>query len=213
MTSWWIILFVLLWLFVIGQAMLLWGALRQVGHLHRRIDALRNEREGESDRPGLEVGTPAPDFTLPRLGGGQISLHGLRGRTIVLAFIQPACGPCKELLPHLNALATRCATSGIEVVLVSHSGIEANEALQRTFALTPMLLIQSGREVAAEYRAHFTPFVYAIDQRGVIRAHRVANTEQHLAELLASVTQESVHQGSVRSDAPPSAPNTCNSLM
>jgi peroxiredoxin Q/BCP len=34
----------------------------------------------------LRFGQPAPDFTLPATGGGEIRLSGLRGRDVVLVF-------------------------------------------------------------------------------------------------------------------------------
>lgn len=34
----------------------------------------------------LQIGDPAPDFTLPRSGGGTLSLHDLRGHNVVLYF-------------------------------------------------------------------------------------------------------------------------------
>ncbi len=34
------------------------------------------------------TGSPAPDFTLPRVGGGEVSLSSYRGRPIVLGFLR-----------------------------------------------------------------------------------------------------------------------------
>ena len=34
------------------------------------------------------VGSKAPDFTLPRSGGAEVSLSGYRGRPVVLAFLR-----------------------------------------------------------------------------------------------------------------------------
>jgi peroxiredoxin len=34
------------------------------------------------------TGTPAPDFTLPRVGGGEVSLASYRGQPVVLAFLR-----------------------------------------------------------------------------------------------------------------------------
>jgi peroxiredoxin Q/BCP len=35
---------------------------------------------------GLRFGQPAPDFSLPAAGGGQVQLAELRGRDVVLVF-------------------------------------------------------------------------------------------------------------------------------
>jgi peroxiredoxin Q/BCP len=36
----------------------------------------------------VPVGAQAPDFTLPRSGGGEVSLASFRGRPVVLAFLR-----------------------------------------------------------------------------------------------------------------------------
>jgi len=34
------------------------------------------------------TGSPAPDFTLPKAGGGTVTLSQFRGRPVVLAFLR-----------------------------------------------------------------------------------------------------------------------------
>ena len=34
----------------------------------------------------VEIGSPAPDFTMPTDGGGEVSLSALRGKKVVLYF-------------------------------------------------------------------------------------------------------------------------------
>ena len=34
------------------------------------------------------IGSAAPDFTLPRVGGGEVTLSALRGKPIVLVFLR-----------------------------------------------------------------------------------------------------------------------------
>jgi peroxiredoxin Q/BCP len=41
---------------------------------------------GESST--VPAGSTAPDFTLPRSGGGEVSLSSYRGRPVVLAFLR-----------------------------------------------------------------------------------------------------------------------------
>ncbi len=41
-----------------------------------------------SDSSTVPTGSPAPDFTLPRSGGEDVSLSSFRGRPVVLAFLR-----------------------------------------------------------------------------------------------------------------------------
>jgi len=41
-----------------------------------------------SESATAPTGSPAPDFTLPRSGGGDVSLSSFRGRPVVLAFLR-----------------------------------------------------------------------------------------------------------------------------
>ena len=50
--------------------------------------AEQGEKEGK-DR-GPEIGSVAPDFTLPTVGGGEVTLSELRGRPVVLVFFRGA---------------------------------------------------------------------------------------------------------------------------
>jgi peroxiredoxin len=40
------------------------------------------------DSSTVPTGVPAPDFTLPQSGGGDVSLSSFRGRPVVLAFLR-----------------------------------------------------------------------------------------------------------------------------
>jgi len=41
-----------------------------------------------SESSMVPTGSAAPDFTLPRTGGGEVSLSSYRGRPVVLAFLR-----------------------------------------------------------------------------------------------------------------------------
>jgi thioredoxin-dependent peroxiredoxin len=41
-----------------------------------------------SDSSTVPVGARAPEFTLPRSGGGEVSLSSFRGRPVVLVFLR-----------------------------------------------------------------------------------------------------------------------------
>jgi len=54
------------------------------------------------NRSGLKAGAAAPEFRLPRIDGGELSLTDLRGGRVLLVFSDPNCGPCDELAPRLQ---------------------------------------------------------------------------------------------------------------
>jgi peroxiredoxin len=58
-------------------------------------------------RDGLRPGTPAPDFTLPRLDGGELTLTELRGQRVLLVFSSPHCPPCNEFALSWNSFTGR----------------------------------------------------------------------------------------------------------
>lgn len=52
---------------------------------------------------GLDPGSTAPSFALPSPPSGEVRLDEMlgRGRSVVLLFVSPGCGPCQALLPSI----------------------------------------------------------------------------------------------------------------
>jgi cytochrome c biogenesis protein CcmG/thiol:disulfide interchange protein DsbE len=61
--------------------------------------------------PGIRLGQPAPDFALPRLGGGSVHLAALRGRPVLLNFWSVTCAPCRQEMPALGRASRELATA------------------------------------------------------------------------------------------------------
>ena len=130
-------------------------------------------------RDGLEQGTAAPDFQLPRVGGGQLSLTEFRGRPLLLVFSDPDCGPCDVLAPQLERRA-----GDVQVLMVSRGDERANEVKRREHRLSFPIVLQRQWEISKLYAMFATPIAYLIDSHGVVAAP-VAKGPDAILGLLA----------------------------
>jgi peroxiredoxin len=141
----------------------------------------RGVEESKLQRDGLPAGTPAPEFRLPLLHGGEVSLSEYRGRKVLLVFSDPKCGPCEQLAPQLEQHARR--GSGIQVLLVSRGEEEANRAKAAQHGLTFPIVLQRQWEISREYGKFATPIAYLIDESGIIAKEVAVGIEPILALL------------------------------
>jgi len=77
-------------------------------------------RRSGSDAPSiLGKSTPAPDFTLEKLNGGNLKLSDLRGKAVLLNFWATWCGPCKIETPWLVEMQDQYGNQGLQVIGVA----------------------------------------------------------------------------------------------
>ena len=115
----------------------------------------------------VDVGDRAPDFTLPALTRGSLSLHGFSRQVVVLNFWATWCPPCVEETPGLEKFAEQMRLQGVTVMGVSVD--QDGQALQ-TFAaeqhLSFPILRDPDRSIAHRYGTFQFPETYIIDQDG-----------------------------------------------
>jgi thiol-disulfide isomerase/thioredoxin len=114
-------------------------------------------------------GETAPDFTLPAVAGGDVSLHSLRGQPVLINFWATWCPDCKVEMPEIARL--RSAVGGQVAILGVDEGEPApvvSDFLSRTSYGWTFLLDQSGA-VAGAYGVHALPTSLFLDASGVVR--------------------------------------------
>jgi peroxiredoxin len=109
----------------------------------------------------------ASEFQLPALDGGTVRLADLRGRVVLLNFWATWCGPCREEMPGLAALATELGPRGLVVVAVSVREPRTKvEPFVRDFRLRfPVALDEEGT-VTAQYHVFALPTTVVVDRHG-----------------------------------------------
>ncbi len=118
------------------------------------------------NRSGLKAGEPAPEFTLPRIDGGELSLADLRGERVLLVFSDPNCGPCDELAPRLQEL--HITRPDLRIVVISRRDADASRAKADTLGLTYPIVVQKQWEISLKYGMFATPIGYLVDEQGVL---------------------------------------------
>lgn len=61
----------------------------------------------------------APDFSLPNISGGQLTLSSYRGKVVLLDFWATWCTPCREEIPRFVQLQNDYGPHGLEIIGVS----------------------------------------------------------------------------------------------
>ncbi|MDP3859735.1 MAG: TlpA disulfide reductase family protein [Stagnimonas sp.] len=70
----------------------------------------------------LKPGEPAPAFSLPKAGGGNVSLAEFRGQVVYLDFWASWCGPCRQSFPWMKEMQARFQAQGLRVLAVNVDG-------------------------------------------------------------------------------------------
>jgi methylamine dehydrogenase accessory protein MauD len=164
----WLVSYIVLWVLVLVLILLVLLLYRQLGIMYL------GSAEGVS-RDGLERGKTAPDFTLADQFGETQRLANYRGKPVVLLFGSPSCSPCRILLPQLNDWAAAHSEVGV-LWLNSASPEETLKFASDTSPDFPMLAHEPKDDLLNRYRVRVTPFMFFVDETGVIRAKGLVNT-------------------------------------
>jgi peroxiredoxin len=121
-------------------------------------------------RAGTQVGSRAPDFQLPKIGGATVSLADMRGKPAVIVFWAAWCSSCKEETPRINALAAEYGGKGVRVLGINvKDSLAGAEAGVKEFGIRYPVARDPDARVARAYSVRGTPTVIFLDRRGVVR--------------------------------------------
>jgi peroxiredoxin Q/BCP len=146
-------------------------------------------------------GSAAPEFTLPRDGGGEVSLSGLKGKKVVLYFYpkDDTSGCTTEAINFTSHLAAFEA-AGAVILGVSKDSVASHDKFRKKHELGVTLLSDAESDVCESYGVWAEKSMYGkkymgierstflIDGTGkVARAWRKVKVPGHAEEVLAAV--------------------------
>ena len=135
-----------------------------------------------------EISQPAPDFTLPVTGGGEISLSALKGSAVVLYFYPrddtPGC--TKEAIgfsEHLDAFAA----AGTKVFGISRDTMAKHDKFTAKHDLSVPLLTDEDGAMCEAYGVWVEKNMYGKKSMGIERATYLVDANGVIAQVWRKV--------------------------
>jgi methylamine dehydrogenase accessory protein MauD len=173
---------IVLWVFVIGLALLVLALTRQIGVLYERVapaGALMINKK-------LETGAIAPIVeSLDINTGNRLTIGGKRDRSQLLFFLSPTCPVCKTLLPMLKSVQS-AEVDWLDVIFASDGELEAHRDFIQRENLGAQTYVSS-EILGKQYGVSKLPFAVLIDSKGVVASLGLVNSREHFESLFESM--------------------------
>lgn len=142
------------------------------------------ELKAIEERLMLKEGSEAPDFTLPVLGGGEVSLAALKGKVVVVNFWATWCPPCINEMPVLNDLYVEYQDQGVEVLGLSldEEGLPITKPFVEKLEVT-YPIVEADRKTYQAYGNVLTiPHTFVVGRDGNVAKRFVNNQTKEAFE-------------------------------
>ena len=118
----------------------------------------------------ISAGDIAPDFTLPRDGGGSVTLSALRPGKAVLYFYPKDSTPgCTLEAQDFTALAADFAAAGTTVIGISKDSVKSHDKFCARHGLSVILASDEGGRTCEDYGTWAEKSMYGRKFMGILR--------------------------------------------
>ena len=138
--------------------------------------------------PALEVGDVAPEFTLPKSGGGELSLRELRGQKVVLFFYPKDDTPgCTKEACAFRDNYPQARDSNAVVLGVSPDSVSSHDRFVAKYGLPFTLLADTDHAVAEQYGSWTQKSMYGRKYMGIQRSSFLIDEAGKIARVWPTV--------------------------
>ncbi len=126
----------------------------------------------------VQVGQPAPAFSLPPVAGGEnVTLESMKGKVVVLDFWASWCRPCIKAFPELSSIQQHYGAKGVKVITVSIDE-EVASARAKIGKGQQFLPLHDGDQAVAERYGvgDSLPATIVIDRTGTVRFAKIGGS-------------------------------------
>jgi thioredoxin-dependent peroxiredoxin len=137
----------------------------------------------------LTPGSKAPPFSLPRDGGGEISLSDFAGQNLVLYFYPKADTPgCTREAQAFSRLRGAFQRADTAIVGVSADPVKAQDKFKAKYDLSISLASDETRKMLAAYGAWGEKSMYGRKYMGVMRMTFLIDRKGRIARIWPKVS-------------------------
>ncbi|WP_336288514.1 peroxiredoxin [Bartonella sp. CB60] len=128
-------------------------------------------------------GTPAPDFNLPRDGGGKLCLSDLKGKLVVLYFYpKDDTSGCTSEAIDFTRLKTKFDDIGAVIIGISPDNVNKHDKFKTKHELDVILVSDEEKTTLEEYGVWVEKSMYGRKYMGVERSTFLIDTTGKIAE-------------------------------
>ncbi len=134
-----------------------------------KVQDRKEPEPGTGRESSLKTGSPAPDFTLPLLKGGEMTLSAEKGKVVVLDFWATWCGPCRQAMPVIEKVVHAHADKGVKLYAINQA--EPPETVTKFLESRKMDMpvpMDKDAKVGNLYGVQGIPFIVVVDRKGMV---------------------------------------------
>ena len=132
----------------------------------------------------LDIGSKAPDFTLPRDGGGTITLSGLRGNPVVLYFYpKDDTSGCTQEAIEFSGLKPQFEKLGAKVIGMSPDPVKKHDKFKTKHDLKVELVADEDKAIIESYGLWVEKSMYGRKYMGVERTTFLIDSDGKIAKV------------------------------
>ncbi|MEQ9815688.1 MAG: thioredoxin-dependent thiol peroxidase [Azospirillaceae bacterium] len=136
----------------------------------------------------VDVGDKAPDFTLPKAGGGDVSLSGLKGHKVVVYFYPKADTPgCTKESCGFNDALPDFSKLDAHVIGISKDPVRKLDRFAEKYGLTFTLASDAESDTVERYGAWVEKSMYGKKYMGIDRSTFLIDEDGKLAAVWRKV--------------------------
>ncbi|KQM32889.1 alkyl hydroperoxide reductase [Rhizobium sp. Leaf68] len=136
----------------------------------------------------LTIGDEAPDFRLPRNGGGDISRSDLKGKAVVLYFYpKDDTSGCTAEAIDFSALGAQFEAANTVVIGISPDSVKSHDKFAAKHSLTVMLAADEDKSALEAYGVWKEKSMYGKKYMGVERTTFLISPDGKVAKIWSKV--------------------------